>query len=125
MTNALRIIQLCLSCMALLGSTVAYTALAAHFARGEKIVELPAAGRSAEICVIPKHFPGALYSDKDLKAETQLCSIDEYTNTAVCPKTNSTNPGLTSTRCLRDSLYKKSRRLTAGCLVSRELRNTN
>ena len=94
MTNALRIIQLCLSCMALLGSTVAYTALAAHFARGEKIVELPAAGRSAEICVIPKHFPGALYSDKDLKAETQLCSIDEYTNAAVCPKTNSTNPGL-------------------------------
>ena len=92
--NARRIIQLCLLCMALLGSTVAYTALVAHLARGEKIVELPAPGRSAEVCVIPKHFPGAVYSDNDLKAESQLCSIDEYTNAAVCPKTNSTNPGL-------------------------------
>jgi hypothetical protein len=94
MTNARRIIQLCLLCTALLGSTVAYTALAAHLVRGEKIVELPAPGRSAEVCVIPKHFPGAVYSNNDLKAESQLCSIDEYTNAAVCPKTNSTNPGL-------------------------------
>src|SRR3984893_9807526 len=94
MKNARRIIQLCLLCMALLGSTVAYTALAAHLALGGKIVELPAPDRSAEVCVIPKHFPGAVYSDNDLKAESQLCSIDEYTNAAVCPKTNSTNPGL-------------------------------
>jgi hypothetical protein len=94
MKNARCIIQLFLSCMALLGSTVAYAALSAHLARGEKIVELPVPGRSAEVCIIPKHFPDAAYSGNDLKAESQLCSIDEYTNTAVCPKTNSTNPGL-------------------------------
>ena len=94
MTNARRFIQLSLSCMALLSSTVAQAALSAHLARGERIVELPVPGRSAEVCVIPKHFPDAAYSDNDLKAEIQLCSIDEYTNAAVCPKTNSTNPGL-------------------------------
>jgi hypothetical protein len=94
MTNARRFIQLSLSCMALLSSTVAQAALSAHLARGERIVELPVPGRSAEVCVIPKHFPDAAYSDNDLKAESQLCSIDEYTNAAVCPKTNSTNPGL-------------------------------
>ena len=57
-------------------------------------MEVPVPGRGAEVCVIPKHFAGAAYYDSDLKTETQLCSIDEYTNAAVCPKTNSTNPGL-------------------------------
>jgi hypothetical protein len=94
MKNVRRFIQLSLSCMALLASTVAYAALAAHVVRGEKIVELPVPGRGAEVCVIPKHFPNAAYSGNDPKAESQLCSIDEYTNGAVCPKTNSTNPGL-------------------------------
>jgi hypothetical protein len=81
-------------CMALLSSTVADAALSAHLSRGEKIVEVSGPGRSAEVCVIPKHYPDAAYSDNDLKAESQLCSIDEYTNAAVCPKINSTNPGL-------------------------------
>jgi hypothetical protein len=94
MKNARRFTQLFLSCMALLSSAVAQATLSAHLARGEKIVELPVPGRSAEVCVIPKHFTDATYSDNDLKAENQLCSIDEYTNAAVCPKTNSTNPGL-------------------------------
>lgn len=94
MKNARRFIQISLSCVALLGSTVAQAALSAHLARGEKIVELAVPGRSAEVCVIPKHFPDAAYSDNDRQAESQLCSIDEYTNAAVCPKTNSTNPGL-------------------------------
>jgi hypothetical protein len=51
-------------------------------------------GRSAEVCIRPEHFPNAADSGNDLKAESQLCSIDEYINTAVCPKTNSTNLGL-------------------------------
>ena len=94
MKNTRRIIQFAL-CMAILGSTVAYAGLAAHLARGEKIVGLPVPGRSAEICVIPKHFPDvAAYSADDLKAEGELCIINEYSNAAVCPKTNSTNPGL-------------------------------
>lgn len=94
MRNARRFVQLSLSCMALLSSTVAQATLSAHLARGEKIIELSVPGRSAEVCVIPKHFTDAAYSDNDLKAESKLCSIDEYTNAAVCPKTNSTNPGL-------------------------------
>jgi hypothetical protein len=94
MKKAWHIIQLSLSCIVLLGSALAYAALAAHLARGEKIVELPVPGRNAEICIIPKHFPHATYSVDDLKAESQLCSINEHTNAAVCPKTNSTNPGL-------------------------------
>jgi hypothetical protein len=52
------------------------------------------AGRNAEVCVIPKHFADGQYSDDDQKAEANLCSLDTSTNTAVCPKTNSTNPGL-------------------------------
>jgi hypothetical protein len=92
--NARRIIQLSMSRIALLGSTVAYAALSAHLARGEKIVELPVPDRSAEVGIMPEHFPNAAYSGNDLKAESQLRSTDEYISTAVCPKTNSTNLGL-------------------------------
>jgi hypothetical protein len=68
--------------------------LLAHAQRGVKVVELPVPGRNAEVCVIPKHFGGAQYSDQDLKTENQLCGIDVNSNAAVCPKENSTNPGL-------------------------------
>ena len=47
-----------------------------------------------EVCVIPKHFLGGEYSEKDIEVETKLCNIDGNTNAAVCPKLNSTNPGL-------------------------------
>jgi hypothetical protein len=77
-----------------LGPTSANATLSADPQRGEKIVEIPVPGRKAEVCVIPRHFSNAEYSDKDLKAEGQLCSIDVNTNAAVCPKLNSTNPGL-------------------------------
>ncbi|HEY6043747.1 MAG TPA: hypothetical protein VIU43_02515 [Nitrosospira sp.] len=61
---------------------------------GEKIVELPVPGRKAEICVVPKLFDGAGYSAKDARVMEQLCAIDVRKNAAVCPKLNSTNPGL-------------------------------
>ena len=32
--------------------------------------------------------------EKDIEVETKLCNIDGNTNAAVCPKLNSTNPGL-------------------------------
>ena len=54
----------------------------------------PVSGRAAEICIGPKHLSDANFSDKDLKAERELCDIDEHSNAAVCPKINSTNPGL-------------------------------
>ena len=77
-----------------LAATTARTALNAHLPRGEKIVEIAVPGKNPEVCVVPKHFADATYSSDDTAAEAKLCAIDENTNAAVCPKTNSTNPGL-------------------------------
>jgi len=95
------VIRRALCCMGLLIGSVgtflatdANATLSAHLQRGEKIVEHPISGRNAEVCVIPRHFAGAAYAETDLKAEDRLCAIDENTNAAVCPKTNSTNPGI-------------------------------
>ncbi len=87
-------IQLLLLSVASLGPALAYAALSAHLQRGEKIVDLPVPGRSAEVCVIPKHFDGGRYFANDIEVETRLCNIDVHTNAAVCAKLNSTNPGL-------------------------------
>lgn len=51
-------------------------------------------GKRPEICVIPDHLRDADYGDKDEKREKALCDLDFYTTAAVCPKLNSTNPGL-------------------------------
>jgi hypothetical protein len=51
-------------------------------------------GRNAEVCVLPKHFDVGRYFDKDNEVEAELCNIDVHKNAAVCPKLNSTNPGL-------------------------------
>jgi hypothetical protein len=77
-----------------LSSTIAHADLDPRLQRGEKVVQIAVPGREAEICVIPKHLSNAKYSDRDLQAEGQLCDIDEHSNAAVCPKINSTNPGL-------------------------------
>lgn len=57
-------------------------------------MQLAVPGRNAEVCVVPKHLVDAGYSDEDAKTEAQLCDIDVNLNSAVCPKLNSTNPGL-------------------------------
>jgi hypothetical protein len=62
--------------------------------RGQKTVSIPVSGKKPEVCVVPKHFPNGDYSDKDANTEAELCGYDTGTNTAVCPKENSTNPGL-------------------------------
>lgn len=92
--TSVRLTGLSLLCLVFLGSAAAYATLSAHLPRGVKLVEIPVPGRNAEVCIVPKHFAEADYSDEDLKAEDQLCKIDENSNAAVCPKTNSTNPGL-------------------------------
>jgi hypothetical protein len=86
--------QLLLLSVVSLGPGFAYGTLSAHLQRGEKIVGLAVPDRNAEVCVIPRHFVGGEYSDKDIEVETKLCNIDGNTNAAVCPKLNSTNPGL-------------------------------
>jgi hypothetical protein len=94
MRGSVRLAQLLFLSAAFPGLGAVHATLSPHLQRGEKIVELAVPGRSAEVCVIPKHFAGGDYSDKDAKIETKLCNIDEQTNAAVCPKLNSTNPGL-------------------------------
>lgn len=76
------------------GSGIRLCRLIVDPTRGEQTVDLPVPGRNAEICVIPKHLGVGRYFDKDIQIETQLCNIDEHKNSAVCPKLNSTNPGL-------------------------------
>jgi hypothetical protein len=94
MRTSVRLIQLLLLCIASVAAASAYATLSTHFKRGTKLVELPVPGRHSEVCIIPKHFNDATYSGDDLRAEAQLCRIDEDANAAACPKTNSTNPGL-------------------------------
>ncbi|MNK19530.1 hypothetical protein D3C87_377520 [compost metagenome] len=48
----------------------------------------------SEICVISKKWPGGLYSGSDLEKENELCSYNFYSNVGICPKYNSTNPGV-------------------------------
>ncbi len=47
-----------------------------------------------EACIIPKKWELGSYSLKDVEKENRLCSYDFYTNIGVCPKYNSTNPGI-------------------------------
>jgi hypothetical protein len=94
MKTSIHFIRILLLSFASIDSEFAHATLTAHLQRGEKIVEHPVPGRNAEVCVIPKHFVGADYADKDAKVEEELCSIEVNTDAAVCPKMNSTNPGL-------------------------------
>ncbi len=89
-----RLTALLLLSAACLAPGHARATLSTDLQRGEKVVDVPVAGRNPEICVIPKHFAGGEYSDRDSKVEAKLCTIDGHTNAAVCPKLNSSNPGL-------------------------------
>ena len=62
--------------------------------RGEKVVHFEQPGRTTEICVVPRKLPGAVYSKKDLENEQLLCSLNSSVTAAVCPKENSSNPGV-------------------------------
>jgi len=63
--------------------------------RGEQIVKIPVANSSqAEICVIPKKYPNAIYSGKDVELEKELCGLMGTQPVALCPKLRSTNPAI-------------------------------
>ncbi|KRQ07373.1 hypothetical protein [Bradyrhizobium manausense] len=89
-----RFTQLLLLPLQLLAPAYAYAGLSVDPARGEQTMQIPVPGRNAEICVVPKHLAAGKYFDKDSEIEIRLCNIDEHKNSAVCPKLNSTNPGL-------------------------------
>lgn len=51
---------------------------------------------NGDLCVLPDKYKSEFYSDKDLKTESTLCSIDLENNSvhqAVCGKIVNTNPG--------------------------------
>ena len=81
-------------CIVWFGTPTVYALLSARLSRGVKLVELPTPGRKAEVCVVPRHFGDVGYFDQDVQTEELLCAIDVNSNAAVCPKLNSTNPGL-------------------------------
>lgn len=81
-------------CLAFAAQT-AFASLNPDETRGEKIIKFDVPGRQRqEICVIPKHIANTSYGDKDVKREKKLCELNFYESAAVCPKLNSTNPGL-------------------------------
>ncbi len=94
MNIRIELAKVSLACVLLTCTALGQSPVSANSQRGEKILTFPVAGRNPELCVIPNHFLGAAYSDKDLRDEEKLCDIDVASNAAACPKTNSTNPGL-------------------------------
>ncbi|MEO5668876.1 MAG: hypothetical protein ABIR96_12520 [Bdellovibrionota bacterium] len=74
--------------------------------RGDETQSFPVAGAPAEICVVPKHLPGAEYRGKDgakdRDRERQLCSYDlhkdgptsETHGVGACPKISSTSASI-------------------------------
>lgn len=89
----------------ILASTQVFATLTPAFERGEKNVYHTSPRGIQEVCVIPKKYPGAKYSKKDIKKEIELCNASFYdvtpeeaaqgrTTVALCSKQNSTNPGI-------------------------------
>lgn len=75
-------------------SSPSWALLPVSHLQGSKIVQIPVNGARAEVCVIPHHLTGISYSSRDLEKETELCQLQRNGNAGVCPKLNSTNPGL-------------------------------
>lgn len=61
---------------------------------GLKRAEFISPGGAKELCVIPRKWAAANYSEADTKKENTLCQYDIYTNVGICPKYTSSNPGL-------------------------------
>jgi hypothetical protein len=85
------------------------------FPRGEEIEKIKVPDREPpEICVIPRHLK-ANYSERDLKEEKKLCEMNLYENVAVCPKMNSTNPGLDIHKIPKD--YTRKQVVDSNCVI--------
>lgn len=89
----------------LLATLSAQATLTPTIERGDKNIYFNSPGGVQEVCVIPKHYPEAKYSKKDLHTEEKLCSLSFYETSiaeqqegkksvAICAKLNSTNPGI-------------------------------
>ncbi|MGE0633977.1 MAG: hypothetical protein AB7O96_16300, partial [Pseudobdellovibrionaceae bacterium] len=63
--------------------------------RGESTVQhkSPSSGL-IELCTVPQRLSEEAFSEKDRKQEAEVCALSFYGENAICPKQNSTNPGL-------------------------------
>ena len=61
---------------------------------GVSVVQHPVAKRHADVCIVPRHFSSAAYSDSDVKTEAALCALAESSTVAVCPVVTGRFPGL-------------------------------
>lgn len=64
--------------------------------RGESVVTTTSTSGQIESCFIAERIPGGTYTKGDLKDEAALCKMNFYDRNAIaiCPKLNSTNPGV-------------------------------
>jgi hypothetical protein len=75
-------------------NSVAFAQLDLRTRRGSETFNHSAPQGSSETCIVLKHLEDAKYTKKDSETEKDLCALNRGANTAVCPKLNSTNPGL-------------------------------
>ncbi len=91
----MRLVAVCYS--AVLSVLVSFSsALAIDLAnlKGETRTEHLSPYGVRELCVVPKKWPGAAYRSEDTGKESTLCGYDFYRFVGICPKYNSTNPGV-------------------------------
>ena len=67
-----------------------------------------------EVCAVANKLVPSAYSDKDLANEQELCAIDFYKTHALCPKQNSTNPGLLIAEIIKGKSREQTMTLCKG-----------
>ena len=82
--------------------------------RGEQVISSKSYRGVEERCAIPNRLAGAKYKKGDLEKEANLCGYDFYNTVALCPKFNSTNPGILITD-LGKSKFTKAQIESSSC----------
>lgn len=95
-----------------LALTVSTTASAQALFQDGRTTTFRSPGGVTEICRVPRRIAGPLagfskFKKDDLEAEAMLCGIDFYAGSGICPKLNSTNPGVLINE-LPDDMDKRS-----------------
>lgn len=98
--------------------------------RGQETLKFNTPERKQEICVIPQHSQIGAYSKSDLKDEKELCSYDfhgltrdrEVVPMALCPKLNSSNPGVLVMEIPEG--WNRSQFEAEKCLIDNDLQKT-
>lgn len=71
-----------------------YAAFNGQTQRGESTTLFTSPNGLVESCIIPQKIKASYFSKGDEEDEATLCGMDFYKDSLVCPKQNSTNPGI-------------------------------